>query len=36
MKYNDNGTFKEIHIKALDTLPIGAEIDYDGEIIPNG
>ncbi len=36
MKYNDNGTFKEIHIKALDTLPVGTEVDYDGEIIPNG
>lgn len=36
MKYNDNGEIKNIIIKAGDTLPIGTEVDYDGESIPAG
>ena len=36
MKYNDNGTYKDIYVKTFDTLPIGAELDYDGERVPSG
>lgn len=36
MKYNDNGTYKDIYVKAFDTLPVGAEIEYNGQVIPNG
>ena len=36
MKYNDNGTFKDIYVKASDTLPVGAEVEFDGENIPGG
>lgn len=36
MKYNDNGTYKDIYVKTFDTLPIGAELDYDGETVPSG
>lgn len=36
MKYNDNGTYKDIYVKALDTLPVGAEFDYIGERVPDG
>lgn len=36
MKYNDNGTYKDIYAKAFDTLPVGAEVDYDGQTVPDG
>jgi hypothetical protein len=36
MKYNDNGTYKDIYVKTFDTLPIGTEVDYDGETVPTG
>ena len=36
MKYNDNGTYKDIYVKAFDTLPVGTEVDYDGETVPTG
>lgn len=36
MKYNDDGTIKEIKVKSFDTLPVGAEVDYDGETVPTG
>ena len=36
MKYNDNGTYKDIYVKTFDTLPIGTEVDYDGETVPAG
>lgn len=37
MKYrNDQGVFDEIYFKATDTLPLGTEIDYEGEDIPDG
>lgn len=36
MKYNDNGTYKDIYVKAFDTLPVGTEVDYDGETAPSG
>lgn len=36
MKYNDNGEVKEITVKTLDTLPVGAIIDYDGSEVPDG
>jgi len=38
MKYRDpeTGEFKEIYVKAADTLPVGSVVDYDGEEIPAG
>lgn len=36
MKYNDNGTIKEITVKASDTLPIGTIVEFDGDTIPAG
>ena len=38
MKYRDpqTGEFKDITVKVADTLPIGAEVDYDGTTVPNG
>ena len=36
MKYNDNGEYKDIYIKTFDTLPVGAEVDYDGDSVPDG
>lgn len=38
MKYRDpqSGEFKDITVKVSDTLPIGAEVDYDGTTVPNG
>ena len=36
MKYNDNGTYKDIYVKSFDTLPVGTEVDYDGETVPTG
>ena len=38
MKYRDpqTGEFKDITVKASDTLPIGTIVDYDGDIVPDG
>lgn len=36
MKYNDNGTYKDIYVKAFDTLPVGAIVEYSGSTIPDG
>ena len=36
MKYNDNGTYKDIYVKTFDTLPVGTEVDYDGNTVPTG
>jgi hypothetical protein len=36
MKYNDNGEYKDIYVKAFDTLPVGTIVDYDGETVPSG
>ena len=36
MKYNDNGTYKDIYVKAFDTLPVGTEVDYIGDTVPDG
>ena len=36
MKYNDNGTYKDIYVKVFDTLPIGAIVEYSGATIPSG
>lgn len=36
MKYNDNGTYKDIYVKSFDTLPVGTEVDYDGSVVPSG
>lgn len=38
MKYRDpdTGEFKDITVKASDTLPIGTEVDYDGTEVPSG
>lgn len=36
MKYNDDGTIKEVKVKTFDTLPVGSEVDYDGSVVPDG
>ena len=36
MNYNDNGTVKQITVKAGDTLPVGTEVDFNGNTIPAG
>lgn len=38
VRVKDEGQFKEIYVKALDSLPVGAEIDFDGQVsdIPIG
>lgn len=36
MKYNDNGEYKDIYVKSFDTLPVGTEVDYDGNTVPAG
>ena len=36
MKYNDNGTYKDIYVKSFDTLPVGAIVEFDGSTIPDG
>lgn len=38
LKYKDptTGQFKEISVKVADSLPIGTEVDYDGETVPTG
>lgn len=34
--YNDNGTKTQFKTTAYDTLPIGTEVDYDGDTVPTG
>lgn len=34
--YNDNGTPTNIKTTTYDTLPVGTEVDYDGETVPDG
>ena len=34
--YNDNGTPTNIKTTTFDTLPVGAEVDYDGSVVPDG
>lgn len=38
MKYKNNGQWEEITIKALDSMPVGSIVDYDGQVsdIPVG
>lgn len=36
MKYKDNGEWVDINIKALDSLPVGSQIDFSGSTIPTG
>lgn len=36
MKYNDNGEYKDIYVKSFDTLPVGTEVDFDGDSVPSG
>lgn len=37
MKYKDeNGNWIDIHVKAIDSLPIGTILDYDGTEVPEG
>lgn len=36
MKYNDNGTYRDLYIKSFDTVPIGTEVDFNGTNIPDG
>lgn len=38
LKYKDNNSFTELQIKALDSLPVGSEIDFNGQVgdIPAG
>lgn len=38
MKFRDpeTGEFKELYVKAADTLPVGTEVDYEGEEVPAG
>ena len=34
--YNDNGTATQFKATTYDTLPVGTEVDYDGETVPSG
>lgn len=36
MKYNDNGEYKDIYVKAFDTLPVNSQVRYAGDTIPEG
>ena len=38
MKYKDpiTGEIKDIYVKTLDNLPVGAIVDYDGDTVPDG
>ena len=38
VKYKDTttGNFVELGVKVGDTLPVGSEVDYDGETVPTG
>ena len=36
MKYNDNGEYNNIYVKSFDTLPVGTEVDFDGDSVPSG
>jgi len=31
MKYKENGQFKPIYVKALDSMPVGTKVDFDGQ-----
>ena len=34
--YNDNGTATQFKATTYDTLPVGTEVDYDGNTVPTG
>lgn len=34
--YNDNGTPTQFKATTYDTLPVGTEVEYDGQTVPNG
>jgi hypothetical protein len=36
MKYNDNGVTKNLYAKAVDTIPVGAILEYEGTTLPDG
>jgi len=36
MKYKYNNQWKDLTVKAGDTLPIGTIVDYDGDTVPTG
>ena len=38
VRVKDNSQFKEIYVKALDSMPVGTEVDFDGNSadIPDG
>lgn len=36
MKYNDNGEYKDIYVKAFDTLPINSKVRFTGSTVPDG
>lgn len=36
MKYKYNNQWKDLTVKAGDTLPIGTIVDYDGDTVPSG
>lgn len=38
MKARDSqtGTFKDVYVKALDSMPVGTQIEYTGDTIPTG
>ena len=36
MKYKENGEWKEVVVKSNDTLPVGTEVDFDGDSVPSG
>jgi hypothetical protein len=38
MKYRENESepWKELYIKALDSMPVGTQVEYTGKDIPNG
>lgn len=36
MKYKYNNEWKDLTVKAGDTLPIGTIVDYDGDTVPTG
>jgi len=36
MKYKYNGEWIDVNIKALDSMPVGTQVEYTGEDIPTG
>ena len=36
MKYKYNGEWVDLSIKALDSMPVGTQVEYTGTDIPNG